>query len=84
MEMPHNPIYRLAVTDRLWRYLCDILPQKPTANYVYWYHEPGQQIMSESGEAIDLLANLFDDLYGEGTCVTGYDNFLDYYFCANC
>lgn len=86
---------RIDATDKLWHQLCAMLPTAPREDYLYWATWDDTEILSADGAAIERLADLFDDLYGESTTVTGYYDPDDdrrnnevnertgYYYCSN-
>ena len=82
---------RIDATDKLWNQLWGMLPPSPCEDYVYWAPIGHAEILCENGDDIDRLADLFDDLYGMGTVVTGYYDPDDdsvgaragYYYCTN-
>lgn len=70
---------RITKTDRLIKEITELLPciydEGVTDEYkkTHFLTDPdGTEILSTSQGEIEALANLFDQLYGEGTCNTGY------------
>lgn len=55
--------------DYIVRAIMSLLPRKPEHGK-FW--TDGNEILSEEETEIECLANLFDQLYGEGTVNTGY------------
>ena len=86
---------RIEAADKLWHHLCAMLPTAPNEEYTYWAPWGEEEILSADAAAIDRIANLFDDLYGEGTTNTGYydpaedlrnhevNERTGYYYCSN-
>lgn len=60
----------IRTVDKLWHDLCALLPDEPIDGLVYW--SDGTEIQADSQDAADRLADVFDDLYGCNTVVTGW------------
>ena len=70
---------RIDKVDAIITNITDLLPciydSEVTDDYKFKHFltDPdGTEILSANENEIDTLANLFDQLYGEGTCNTGY------------
>ena len=81
---------RIKASDKLWSQLWAMLPSHPCEDYLYWGPLSGEEILSADADAIHRLADLFNDLYGQGVVTTGYyeeDNEADertgFYYCHN-
>ncbi len=67
--------------DRLFTELAELISESQVTDNIdgdpddkdkFWSN--GEEICSRDGNAINALADLFDQLYGENTCITGqYD-----------
>lgn len=72
--------------DMIWKQITDLLPKKPESG-IFWTN--GEEILSEDESEIEAIANLFDQMYGEGTVNTGYyddevnDQYRGWYYCNN-
>lgn len=85
---------RIKAVDILWRQLCAALPNESSPDSDYWTTGT-DEILSKDQQAIDFLADMFDEMYGEGTVNTGYydpvedarngevDCYTGYYYCNN-
>lgn len=70
---------RITKVDKIIREITSLLPSIYDDDVTDEYKEThfvtdpdGTEILSAVEEEVEALANLFDQLYGEGTCNTGY------------
>ena len=57
------------VRDRLWN-LADMLPSSPEEGYRMWYD--GEEILCETEQMAEHLADFIDTIYRGQTATTGY------------
>lgn len=64
---PHDNISKVnAIVDDI----IELLPKEPGRHESYW--ASGNEILADTQYEADTIADLFDQLYGEGTVNTGY------------
>lgn len=62
---------RITTVDEIVKAIINMLPDNSTDNcFITNYNKT--EILSKEESEIEAIANLFDQLYGEGTCTTGY------------
>ena len=61
---------RINKVDAIVTDIMELLPKEPRRHESYW--TDGSEILTDTQYEADTIADLFDELYGEGTVTTGY------------
>ena len=68
IKEPYTPSERISRIDKLFHQINSMIRNSEEGKFI----SEGEEILSKDANAVNAIADLFDQMYGTGTCVTGY------------